>query len=72
MKRIAVIGGGVAGMTAAIFAAGSGAEVTILEQKDRVGKKKYCLQEMDGVILRIFIRRRTVIVPTTLNFRGVS
>ena len=39
MKRIAVIGGGVAGMTAAIFAAGSGAEVTILEQKDRVGKK---------------------------------
>lgn len=39
MKRIAVIGGGVAGMTAAIFAAESGAEVTILEQKDRVGKK---------------------------------
>lgn len=39
MKHIAVIGGGVAGMTAAIFAAGSGAEVTILEHKDQVGKK---------------------------------
>lgn len=39
MKRIAVIGGGVAGMTAAIFAASAGAEVTILEHKDRVGKK---------------------------------
>lgn len=39
MKRIAVIGGGIAGMTAAVFAAESGAEVTILEHKDRVGKK---------------------------------
>ncbi len=39
MKRITVIGGGVAGMSAAIFAAEEGAEVTILEQKDRVGKK---------------------------------
>lgn len=39
MKRIAVIGGGVAGMTAAIFAAEAGAEVTVLEQKDHVGKK---------------------------------
>lgn len=39
MKHITVIGGGVAGMSAAIFAAEEGAEVTILEQKDRVGKK---------------------------------
>lgn len=39
MKQIAVIGGGVAGMTAAVFAAEAGAEVTVLEQKDRVGKK---------------------------------
>lgn len=39
MKHIAVIGGGVAGMTAAIFAAEAGAEVTLLEQKERVGKK---------------------------------
>lgn len=39
MKQIAIIGGGVAGMTAAVFAAEAGAEVTVLEQKDRVGKK---------------------------------
>lgn len=39
MKHIAVIGGGVAGMTAAVFAAKAGAKVTILEQKERVGKK---------------------------------
>lgn len=39
MRRVIVIGGGVAGMTAAITAATSGASVTILEHKDRVGKK---------------------------------
>lgn len=39
MRQIAVIGGGVAGMTAAIFAAEAGAAVTIYEHKDRVGKK---------------------------------
>ena len=39
MRQVAVIGGGVAGMTAAVFAAESGAEVTIIEQKERVGKK---------------------------------
>lgn len=39
MKRIAVIGGGIAGMTSAVFAAEAGAEVMILEQKERVGKK---------------------------------
>ncbi|MBE6613203.1 MAG: NAD(P)/FAD-dependent oxidoreductase [Ruminococcaceae bacterium] len=38
-KRIAVIGGGAAGMTAAIFAAESGADVTIYERNDRLGKK---------------------------------
>lgn len=39
MKKIVVIGGGPAGMTAAIFAARNGAEVTIIEHNDRVGKK---------------------------------
>lgn len=38
-KKIAVIGAGPAGMTAAIAAARKGAEVTMFEQKDRVGKK---------------------------------
>lgn len=39
MKQVAVIGGGVAGMTAAITAASKGAGVTIYERNDRVGKK---------------------------------
>ncbi len=39
MNQIAVIGGGAAGMMAAITAAGLGAAVTIYESKDRLGKK---------------------------------
>lgn len=38
-KRVAVIGGGAAGMTAAIRAADAGAQVTVYERNDRVGKK---------------------------------
>lgn len=40
MKRtVGVIGGGAAGMMAAICAAGQGADVTLLEGNDRLGKK---------------------------------
>ncbi len=38
-KKIAVIGGGAAGMVAAIFAAEAGADVTIYERNNRLGKK---------------------------------
>lgn len=38
-KQVFVVGGGAAGMMAAISAAEEGAEVTILEHNDRVGKK---------------------------------
>lgn len=38
-KTIAVIGAGAAGMTAAIYAARAGAQVTVYERNDRVGKK---------------------------------
>lgn len=38
-KKIAIIGGGAAGLTAAIVAAKNNAEVTIYERLDRVGKK---------------------------------
>ena len=38
-KQVVVVGGGAAGMMAAITAAKEGAEVTILEHNDRVGKK---------------------------------
>lgn len=37
--KIAVIGGGACGMTAAVFAARNGADVTLLEGNDRLGKK---------------------------------
>lgn len=39
MKRVAVIGGGAAGLTAAISATKHGAKVTIFEHNTRVGKK---------------------------------
>lgn len=41
MSRIAVIGGGAAGMMAAITAAGAGHRVTLLEHNEKLGKKLY-------------------------------
>ena len=38
-KQVLIIGAGASGMTAAIFASREGAAVTLLEHKDRVGKK---------------------------------
>ena len=38
-KKVLIIGGGASGLMAAIMAAREGAEVTILEHMDRVGKK---------------------------------
>ncbi|MBO5262294.1 MAG: NAD(P)/FAD-dependent oxidoreductase [Clostridia bacterium] len=38
-RKIAVIGAGAAGMMAAIYAAQNGADVTVFEKTDRVGKK---------------------------------
>lgn len=39
MMRVIIVGGGASGLTAAIFAARSGAKVTILEHQKQVGKK---------------------------------
>ena len=39
MKHVLVIGGGAAGLMAAIAAARAGAKVTLLEQNKQVGKK---------------------------------
>lgn len=39
MKHVIVVGGGASGLVAAISAAREGARVTLIEQKDRVGKK---------------------------------
>lgn len=38
-QKVMIIGGGAAGLTGGIFAARQGAQVTILEQMDRAGKK---------------------------------
>ena len=38
-KSVGIIGGGAAGMTAALFAARQGAKVTVFEGNDRLGKK---------------------------------
>lgn len=38
-KKVMIIGGGASGLVAAVEAARNGAHVTILEQKDRLGKK---------------------------------
>lgn len=38
-KKVVIIGGGASGLMAAIAAAGKGAQVTVVEHKDRVGKK---------------------------------
>lgn len=39
MKRILIVGGGASGMMAAIMAAKNGADVTVYEKNERVGKK---------------------------------
>ncbi len=39
MKRVIVIGGGAAGMMAAVWAAREGAQVTLLEKNEKTGKK---------------------------------
>ena len=40
-NRILVIGGGAAGMMAALFAAREGARVALLEKNEKLGKKIY-------------------------------
>ena len=41
MKKVLVIGGGAAGMLAALQAAKEGAKVTLLEQNEKLGKKLF-------------------------------
>lgn len=41
VRSILVIGGGAAGMMAAVFASSSGARVTVLERNEKAGKKLY-------------------------------
>ncbi len=40
-RRVAIVGGGAAGMMAAIFAAGHGDDVTVYEKNPKIGRKLY-------------------------------
>ena len=63
---VIVIGGGAAGMMAAITAASNGADTMILEHKDRVGKKIYP-PETENVIIRTNCRVSRFIAEMTLH-----
>ena len=41
LRKIIVIGGGAAGMAAAVFAARNGADVVLLERNEKLGKKLF-------------------------------
>ena len=62
MSKVIVIGGGAAGMMAAIGAAYNGNTVELLEKNDRLGKKKYLLQERADVILQMLQIFRTILL----------
>lgn len=66
MEKVLVIGGGASGMMAAIAAAGQGAEVTILEQNEQLGKR-FCPLETENAILQILTRYREPIVENIRN-----
>ena len=67
-KKIVVIGGGAAGMMAALSAAEQGAQVTLLEPNERLGKKLNITgkgrcnvtnnTDIEGLLLPAEIRRR--------------
>ena len=39
MKKVGIVGGGASGLIAALYAKKNGADVTVFERKDRIGKK---------------------------------
>ncbi len=50
MSDVIVVGGGAAGMIAAICSAGEGNRVTLLEKNEKIGEKSFLLQGKAGVI----------------------
>lgn len=79
MVRTGIIGGGASGMMAAAAAAGRGAQVTILEQRDRVGKKllatgngKCNLSNLDFCVPRDYRSRDMQRLPSFFARFGVE
>ncbi len=66
-KKVIVAGGGASGLAAAVTAAENGAKVTVLEHKDRVGKKIL----MTGKDKRIF-PKAWIIYEGKTGWRGLS
>ena len=62
MSKVIVIGGGAAGMMAAIGAAYNGNTVELLEMTDQA--KKYLLQERADVILQMLQIFRTILLTS--------
>jgi len=75
-KRVIIIGGGASGLVAAITAAREGALVTVIEQKDRIGKKILstgngrCNLTNEYMELSCFRGDDTSIVSTVLKLFG--
>ncbi len=75
-KHIIIVGGGASGLVAAIAAARRGATVTIIEQKDRVGKKILstgngrCNLTNEYMELKCFHGDDTTVVPEVLEQFG--
>ena len=55
MSKIAVIGGGPAGIIAAGFAGSRGKDVTLIEKNNKLGKKLFITGKVD-VILQILLQ----------------
>ena len=76
MKQILIIGGGAAGMMAAVFAAQEDTEVFLLEKNEKLGKKIYITGKgrcnvtnncTDDIFLRLSYRTRAFYTaPTTV------
>ena len=82
MKNIIVIGGGAAGMMAAVFAARGGANVTLFERNEKLGKKVYITgkgrcnltnaADMEAVMRAVFRNPRFLYAAfAALDNRGV-
>ena len=59
MNKVIIVGGGAAGMMAAISASKAGKKVCILEKNEKLGKKSFLeMRKKADVILQMPVRRR--------------
>ena len=69
MRRVLIIGGGAAGMMAAIAAAEKGAEVTLLEQNERPVKRCLLQVKEDAILpMPVTVRSSLKMLSATVSF----